>query len=242
MKRLLVLMIVSISVIYAQENAEVGWVARFGLAGGVNPVYLFPNVDPVNEQIKNAGLSGLSENGMIAWGGSGYAYIMFVENLRIGGIGLSGSISSSGRVGEFDKEVKYGYGLGGLTVEYTLPSIHRVAVSFGGIIGIASSEIEIYQSNMNYTWENLWQKTSSNVMTREVSDKLTKTSYLIAPTVNFDIPLNRFIAFRIGGGYSFTFGGDWEINNGKKIEGAPSDLNSNTFFIQTGVYLGFFSY
>ncbi len=233
-------MIMSFSLIFAQENAEVGWVARFGLAGGINPVYLFPNVDPVNEQIKNVGLNELSKSGMIAWGGSGYAYIMFVENLRIGGIGLSGSMNTSGKVGEFDKEVKYGYGMGGLTIEYTFPSLHRVAISVGGIIGMTSTEIEIYQSSMNYNWENLWQKVNNK--TQEVSDKLTKTSYLIAPTVNFDIPLNRFIAFRLGAGYSFGFGGDWEINNHKNIEGVPSDLNSNTFFIQTGIYLGFFSY
>ncbi|MGK9477427.1 hypothetical protein [Melioribacter sp. OK-6-Me] len=240
MKRILFLLIVSYTLLSAQENAEIGWVARFGLAGGINPVYLFPNVEPLNSQIQSIGLSGLSENGMIAWGGSGYAYIMFVENLRIGGVGLSGSMNTSGKVGEFDKEVRYGYGLGGLTIEYTFPSVHRIAISVGGIIGMTSTEIEIYQSSMNYNWENLWQK--GNNKTQEVSDKLSKTSYLIAPTINFDIPINRFIAFRVGAGYSFNFGGEWEINNGKNIEGVPSDLNSNTFFIQTGIYFGFFSY
>lgn len=227
---------------YNQEE-DVGWVSRFGIAAGFNPAYVFPDLDEINTQVKKMGIKELTNSGFVLLGGSGYAYIMFVENFRIGAIGLSGSTSTSGKVGNYDKEVIYKFGLGGLTFEYTLPFIKNVAVSLGAILGYGSSSIDIYQSSTNYTWEILWSKVSSDVLiTSEVSDNITQSYLLFSPTINCDIPLARFLSFRIGGGYNITFNKNWKVNNNKSISGVPSNLTANSFFIQTGIYFGFFAY
>ncbi|MEG8948070.1 hypothetical protein [Rosettibacter firmus] len=239
---LLITLILCFNKINAQEE-DIGWVSRFGIAVGFNPAYVFPDLSDINTQIKKMGIDELSNSGLILWGGSGYAYIMMIEDFRIGAIGLSGSTSTSGTVGEFEKEVKYNFGLGGLTFEYTLPFIKNVAVSLGAIVGYGSSSIEIYQSSSDYSWENVWSKVNDGiVMTRDVSDILKQSYLLFTPTINCDIPLTRFFSFRIGGGYNLTFNRSWKVNNNKSISGMPSGLNSNSFFIQTGIYFGFFAY
>lgn len=247
MKKIIALLIVLISfnLINAQDETEdVGWVARFGIAGGITPTWIIPNIDPLNAEIKKVGLEELSNSGMLLLGGGGYAYIMFVDNLRLGGIGLSGSTSTSGKIGNMNKEIKYNYGFGGVSVEYTLPFVKYIGVSVGAIIGAGSQSIEIYQNNGSFTWDDTWGKVNSDgiVMTNHVSDEISNAFYIFTPTLNVDVPINRFIALRIGGGYTFTFDNDWSLNNDNSIEGVPNDFSGDSFFIQTGIYFGFFAY
>ena len=243
MKKLLIfaLMIISLQTSLAQEGEDVGWVARFGAAGGFSPTLVFPNVDAINLQIKNMGLENLSSKGMIVYGGGGYAYIMLVDNLRIGGMGLSGTQTSSGFNNGFNKEVKYNYGLGGVTAEYTLPFIKNIAVSVGAIIGVGSSSIEIFQNQNNFTWDGIWNDVN-NKATPNIYKKITNTFFTITPTLNVDVPLSRFIAFRIGGGFITSVANSWKVDNEQDIGSIPSNLGSSSFFIQTGIYVGLIAF
>jgi hypothetical protein len=54
--------------------------------------------------------------------------------------------------------------------------------------------------------------------------------------------LNRFIAFRIGAGYQTDLTGDWKIDNDQALYNTPNKLNSNAFYIQTGIFFGFFAF
>lgn len=230
---------------FAQEGEDVGWVARFGAAGGISPSYVFPNIDALNAQIKTIGIPELS-NGMFLFGGGGYAYIMIVDNVRIGGIGLSGTQSTSGSPGlmGWQREVKYNYSFGGLTVEYTLPFVKNVALSIGGIIGGGTQSIEIYENRSPYAWTTAWpvDVTSSKMSNPGISTDIKNSFFTFTPTLNLDVPINRFIALRVGAGYVMNFSDDWKINNDQNIVGVPKDLSSNNFFIQTGIYFGFFAF
>ncbi len=227
----------------AQEAEDVGWVARFGAAVGVTPAYVFPNFDPINAQVKEMKIDQLSNSGMFVIGGGGYAYIMLVDNLRIGGMGVTGTKSTSGTVSGLNKEVKYNYSFGGVSVEYTLPFIQNIAVSVGTVIGMGTTSVEIYQNSGTFNWIDTWRKVNSGiVMTNQVSDKITNSFYSVTPTLNIDIPLSRFVAVRVGGGYVASFGNDWKINNDKSLSGTPSDLSSNSFFIQTGIFFGLIAF
>ncbi|MFA7228535.1 MAG: hypothetical protein WC061_05820, partial [Melioribacteraceae bacterium] len=229
--------------IFAQEGEDVGWVARFGAAGGFTPAMVFPNLDPLNAQIKNMGLEPFSGSGMMLYGGSGYAYIMLVDNLRIGGMGIGGTKSVDGIVGGFNREIKFNYGFAGVTVEYTLPFVKNIAVSVGAILGAGSSSIEIYQNQGSYSWTDTWKKVGSGAAaSNQVGDKISNSFYTISPTLNIDIPLDRFVAVRVGVGYAATIGDDWKLNNEQGYRGVPLDLNSNSFFIQTGLYFGLFAF
>jgi hypothetical protein len=221
----------------AQGGEDVGWIARFGAAGGFTPSVVFPNLDPINAEIKNLGIGQFSNSGIVTYGGGGYIYIMMIDNLRVGGMGIGGSKSTSGFAGGLNNQVNYNYGFGGLTVEYTLPFIKKTAVSVGAIIGAGSASIDVYQNKNNFTWDNTWSGNSGNS-----SHTFTNNFFTITPTLNADVPLSRFVAIRIGGGYVFSFNNDWKIDNNQSISNVPSSLKSNSFFIQTGIYLGFFAY
>lgn len=240
MKKLLALLLICSSLQFAQEGEDVGWVARFGLAAGISPVHIFPNIDPINLQVKKMGLPELSSSGTFMLGGGGYAYIMLVDNLRLGGIGVKGSNSSNGNVGGIEKEVIYSYGFGGLTIEYTLPFVKSFYLSVGAILGAGSQTTEIYQSNGDQTWDKLWDKINDGKTT--VSDNISNSFYVLSPTINVEVPVNRFMAVRLGGGYNIPLFSSWELNNGKEIKKMPSDLKANAFFIQAGIFFGFFAY
>lgn len=246
MKKLfaIIFLFLSLNPLFAQEGEDVGWVARFGLAGGFNPSFVFPDINPLNVEVKKMGLSELSGSNLFLWGGGGYAYIMLIDNLRIGGIGLGGSTSSKGIVNGYNREVDYNFGLGGVTVEYTLPFIKSIALSVGAIIGAGSQSIEVYQNKNDYSWSGIFGKVTSSGITfhDDVSYEITNTFFTIVPTLNLDVPINRFVALRFGGGYIFNFNSDWEVNNGRNISGVFPELTANKFFIQTGIYFGFFAF
>ena len=235
---------------YAQPMESVRWISKFGVAIGVNPVYAVPDVGPINEKMTDFGIGKFSDSGFFGLGGSGYVYILLVDNLRVGGMGFSVGSTKSGTVFadnspnvnqiDYKREAEYSLGIGGLTVEYTLPFIKPVAVSVGGILGAGSMNLNLYQNAGEYSWEGVWEEFESGENTEALNMKIKDSFYTFTPTINIDYPITRFFAARIGAGYIFTFDNDWTLNNDQKLNNVPSDLKADSFFIQAGVYLGFF--
>jgi len=215
--------------------------APFGGGGGYTPAWYIPNVDQINEKVKAFGLSELTTNGFYTSGGAGFIYIGFIPYLRIGGMGYSGSTSESITQSGINNEVIYSIGGGGLTVEYTLPFIKNWGVSVGAIIGSGYFEIEIYQNRSSYNWDDVWT-TSGGLMIMDISRTIKNSFWILSPTLNIDIPVYRFVSFRIGGGYQISLSNSWTLDNDRDLSGIPSDLNGNSFFIQSGIFIGFFSY
>ncbi|MCK9280253.1 MAG: hypothetical protein M0P71_06515 [Melioribacteraceae bacterium] len=246
MKKILIVVIIYFAIsthINAQEYDQVGLVSRFGISAGVFPVWVFPDLGPINNEISKMGLNNLSSS-VFTLGGGGYAYIMLIDNLRLGGLGFGGSTSEKKIVNGFHKEVEYSYGIGGLTVEYTLPiNISRFAISVGAIIGAGSAEIDIYQNKSNLPWDVVWNDVQQQGKTTDnINRKLKNSFFTFAPTLNVDIAITRFMAIRLGGGYIYTLNRDWKVDNDIDLKGVPSGLNSDTFFIQTGLLFGFFTF
>lgn len=212
--------------------------APFGGGGGYTPGWIFVNLDELNNQLVFFGSGKLTTKGFYTSGGAGFVYIGFIPNLRIGGMGFSGSTSESSLLNGFQREVVYNIGGGGLTVEYTLPFIKDVAVSVGAIVGGGGISIELYRNSGNFDWQNLW----TDSLSQNISRTLTNNFFLFSPTLNIDIPFYRFISFRLGLGYQLALGKSWKIENDKTLNNVPSKLNGNSFFIQSGLFIGFFSY
>lgn len=210
--------------------------APFGGGGGFVVGWNMPNVDPINLKLSEIGFPELSTSGVFTTGGAGFIYIGFIKNLRVGGMGYGGSTSSSSTINGINNEAVYSIGGGGLTVEYTLPFIKNIGVSAGATIGGGSLSLELYSNDGNFSWDELLGNSSN------ISRKIYNSFWTLTPTLNVDIPVYRFIALRLGTGYQFTFAGDWEADNRKSISGVPSDLSADGFFIQVGIFAGFFSF
>ncbi len=234
-------LIFSSNIIYGQSGQFFD--APFGGGIGYVPAWYIPNVDPVNTQLKLVGMPELSTSGFYSSGIAGFLYIGFVKNLRVGGMGFGGSLSSSQTIDNVNREVVYSLSGGGLTLEYTLPFIKNVGVSVGAIIGAGSMDLELYRNSGDFSWGGMWEELSDpNVASDSYYGKLRNHYWMFTPTVNLDYPVYRFVVLRLGVGYQFSFADDWTADNDKPVSGIPSDLNSNSFFIQSGIFIGFFSF
>jgi hypothetical protein len=215
--------------------------APFGGGGGYSPGWYFPNLDQVNLQLKSFGVPEYSNSGFYTSGGSGFIYLGFIPHLRVGGMGFGGSTTNTAIVNGENRQVTYSLGGGGLTVEYTLPYVRDFGISVGAVIGRGDLKIELYKNTGSFDWNSAWNEIS-NSPTSNYSRTMDNKYWIVTPTINIDIPYQRFVNFRIGLGYQFTFGDSWTIENGQTLNNVPSGLNGKTFFIQSGVYIGFFSY
>lgn len=216
--------------------------SKFGLAGGVTTSWMFPNYDEINKQLPTFGINEEFSGGILTLGGSGYVYLMLIDDLRIGGMGFGGTRSASSTNNGVNKEVRYTLSGGAFTIEYTLPFVKRVAISVGTSIGGGKLTIEQFQNDENFSWQNTWDEFNNLSGTQNISRKMENNYFTITPTINIDVPLNRFFAIRVGSGYQFAINENWTIENEKTLTNVPSSINGNAFFIQTGIYLGFFAY
>lgn len=178
-----------------------------------------------------------------------------IKNFRIGGIGFGGARSSSSTiiknnatpespvpdyVSEY-REAVYSLSGGGLTLEYTVPFIKNIGVSVGAIIGRGSLNIQLYKNLGSYDWQYFWAQ-ADNSSSSTFSSTLKNNFWIFTPTLNVDIPAFHLLLFRLGAGYQFTFGDAWTYDNGKDIFNVPSNISGNCFFIQTGIFVGIFSF
>ena len=241
MKKILII-ILALNINYlAQSENQVGWIAKFGGAIGFSPTILFPNYDDVNVKLSSLGLDKLT-GPIYAPGASGYIYVMIIDNMRLGGFAFGGSQSTVNKKNNLESEVMYSLNGGGFTIEYTMPFVKKIALSAGLMFGGGSLDIQIHQNNNSFNWNDVWSSVDNYQAVENKSYNLNNSFYLVSPTINVDVPINRFIALRGGLGYQFTFGDSWEIANGKELKNVPSSLNGNAFFIQTGIYIGLFAF
>ncbi len=233
---ILVLVILFTALNFPQQQKKY-FDAPFGGGIGYVPAWYIPNLAPVNVELKSIPMPELSTSGFYSSGGAGFIYLGFIKFLRIGGMGYGGSVTSS----QANREVVYSLGGGGITVEYTLPIIKNIALSVGAIIGAGTLKIQLYKNSGSFTWQETWDEFASDEST-SFSRTLENSYWMFTPTVNLDFPLNRFILIRLGVGYQLAFNDDWTADNEQELKNVPSDLNANAFFIQSGLFIGFFSF
>ena len=234
---LLIILFLSITV-YSQQNKYFD--APFGGGIGYVPGWYMPSLTPVNTEMSNIGIPELSTSGFYSSGIGGFIYIGFIKHLRVGGMGFSGSTSSTQKVGDVNNEVLYKLGGGGVTIEYTLPFVKDFGVSVGATIGAGTMTVNIFSSNGDFNWKNIWD--FGEAETSSVNIVMDNNFWMFTPTLNLDWPVYRFVVIRLGVGYQLTFGDEWTADNDQPLHGVPSDLNGNAFFIQSGIFIGFFSF
>lgn len=237
MKNIFAILIVASAAQISLAQSQKFFDAPFGGGGGFTPSFYFTNFDAINSKLAENNFPEFTNKGIFTTGGGGYIYIGFIKYLRIGGLGFGGMVSNSFSNSVADYQIDYSIGGGGVTLEYTLPFIKDIGVSLGTTIGASSLTMEIFQNTQAYNWDNIFSPASGNNLLR-----ISKTSWMLSPTLNIDYPIYRFIALRFGAGYNFTFGGEWKSNNNQTIRNVPDNLNSKSFFIQLGIFGGFFSF
>jgi opacity protein-like surface antigen len=225
-----------------------GKAAKMGLFGGFTPGYLTLNFEPINALLKSSGIAPFDQKGAFMWGGAGAAYIMLVRNLRVGGLGMSGSASTGSSVnvagvGAVRRDAQVQVGFGGVTVEYVVPIAERFDFAIGAMLGAGGIDIELRQSVGGIdSWNNegkifaSWPPTSLNNSTRTLSG-----SYFVwIPSVSFEYAVLGWMAFRVGASYVGMSFPSWTVDSKYDLNDVPSGVSGKGFMVNAGILLGTF--
>lgn len=131
----ILLFVLTISFALAQEERPSKPPLRIGGAGGYMPMWIMPNLDDINQKLNSVKLPTFSTGGFYTSAGGGYAYIIFIPNVRIGGYGAGGSIKTDGVISGQPTKVEYSASFGGVTLEYALRIFDRASIIGGTMLG-----------------------------------------------------------------------------------------------------------
>ncbi|MBE0643377.1 MAG: hypothetical protein IH600_04805 [Bacteroidetes bacterium] len=212
-----------------------------GGGGGITPTWHFLNTADLNTALDAKGLPQLGEDGLFLFGGQGYAYIVIIPNLRIGGMGYGGSMESSWSPNTREEPVpfkttKLDVSAGGVTLEYVIP-FGRFHVALGGMLGGGSYTLTLMQTDL---WHKDWNELFPSSPTSAVDSRheLTSTFFTWQPSLTLEYEVHPFIVLGVTGGY-FGGSGSWELDENFDLSGMP-DFKFESPFLRVGLTFGLF--
>lgn len=220
---------------------------KIGAFAGFTPGWLFVDVKPLNSMLEAAGAAPLKDDGVFLWGGGGAAYIMLLPNVRVGGVGMSGS-SKSTLLNGFGvrKDAELHVGFGAVTLEYTIPLIERLDMSIGGMLGGGGIDIILRQdAGGNKNWNQEWNYFGSgNYQTAGQISEIKRTMggsfFIWIPTLNFEYGILGWVGVRLGVSYVGMSAPSWTLDDTHDLVGVPSNINGKGWMINGGLFVGTF--
>ena len=223
--------------------------SKVGFFAGVTPGWLFVDVGPLNSFLVAAGAAPLKDNGVFLFGGAGSVYIGLVNNLRVGGVGMGGGITSRSVDAQgIRKDAEFDIGFGGITFEYVIPVASRLDLAIGGMVGWGGVDITLRQdTGRNLTWNGEWGSFGSGNYNDpqtgtigNVSRQLTGSFFVWSPSVSVEYAVLGWLAVRVGGSYVGMSAPSWDVDGTYDLVGTPSDINGNGFMLHGGLFVGTF--
>ncbi len=233
MKRIFLLFFIAAGLIIGQEESFV--MSKFSLGIGINPGWTVPEYTELNKTLADFGMPQLAKEGFFTYGFNFYGYLNFLPDLRIGVQTTTESSSSDGKAGNIDTESEYNLSTWGVSFEYTFHPMRKLGLSAGAVIGSGQTDINLYRNTGAVKLNEIFSSPNKSIT-------LTNEYYHITPIINFDYQFSTFFAARVGAGYQIPVYSRWEADNGIELKEMPSGINSKALFIQTGIYIGIFSY
>lgn len=218
---------------------------KIGGAGGFTQSWLFLNVDPINDVMRGNHMAEFRKRGLFMVGGQGYGYILLVANLRIGGMGMSGSMKSRTLSGNVVREVELSAGYGGVTVEYTVPIIPRLDVSVGMLVGGGGIDLKFNRSySLAQRWDSTWgdfgDANGPGPAVGEYSGKLSGSFFVYQPALDVEYAVLRWLGVRMGVSYVGMSNPTWKRDDKFEVFGVPDDVTGKGWSVNTGIFIGTF--
>ncbi|MFN0157024.1 MAG: hypothetical protein ACKVRP_03005 [Bacteroidota bacterium] len=216
--------------------------AKVGAFGGFTPGWLFMDSKPINEFLVDAGGAPLKDDGVFMTGGAGAAYIMLVPNLRVGGLGMSGSIKSKALSSAgIRRDAIVNVGFGGVTVEYVVPVAERLDMAFGTMLGAGGIDITLRQySGAANTWNGEWDNFRTGNYTENVSREMSGAFFVWIPSFSVEYAVFGYLGVRLGASYVGMSAPSWELDDTHELLGVPSTISGKGFMLNAGVFVGTF--
>lgn len=216
--------------------------AKIGGLGGFTPGWLFVDVKEINNFLQAGKGAPLKDNGVFLTGGGGAAYIMVVPNLRVGGMGMGGSISSSSLdASGLRRDAELHVGFGGVTFEYAVSLMEHFDVAFGTMLGTGGIDITLRQNSggqSTWTGEQGFLGGTGNVSNN--TRKLSGSFFIFAPSLNFEYSVLSWVGIRLGATYVGMAAPSWKVDGEYELLGVPSKVSGRGFMINAGLFVGTF--
>lgn len=208
-----------------------------GGGGGITPTWFFLNTQNLNSALAEKGFPQLSEDGLFMFGGHGYAYILIIPNLRIGGMGFGGTLEERRDRAGLYQSTRLDVGAGGVTIEYVIP-FGRFHIALGGMIGGGSYTLTMTQAeNANKSWGGLFPTAmETNPQGRH---ELERSFLAWQPGLTLEYAVHPFVLLGLTGGWYGSSGGEWRLDDQFDMTEIP-DFNFDGGFVRLGVTVGLF--
>lgn len=216
--------------------------AKIGGLGGFTPGWLFVDVKEVNNFLQAGKAAPLKDNGMFLAGGGGAAYIMLVPNLRVGGLGMSGSLSSTSLDGSgLRRDAELHVGFGGVTLEYVFSLAEHLDLAAGTMIGGGGIDITLRQnSGGQSTWTGEQGFLGGTANVPNVTRQLNGSFFIVIPSVNLEYAILGWVGFRLGASYVGMISPSWKVDGEYELLGVPGKVSGKGFMINAGLLVGTF--
>ncbi|MEK7263426.1 MAG: hypothetical protein AAB071_02815 [Bacteroidota bacterium] len=219
---------------------------KLGGAGGFIPVYLTTDMKELNRFLAIGQDGVLPTNGLLLYGGEGYGYVMFLKNLRVGGMGVSGMMTTS-RIqsttsGNIYRETTVDISMGGFKMGYVLPVVKKLDIACDVMLGGGDMNITINRSRgTEWVWDTLFTHYGDeNFSGDEYTQRINGSFWTYNASLNVEYALLHWLGLRVGVGYTGMVGGEWKLDDKFKIYNVPSKINGSGMTINAGIFAGFF--
>jgi hypothetical protein len=247
---LLLLEIVGSMVLFAQQDEEEPLppprrtsAPKIGGALGFTQNVLFLNLDPINEVLRKSNAAPFSGNAMLLTGAQGYGYVMVVNNLRVGGMGATGTRKSTSvdPGGNISRNVELSAGYGGVTVDYVIPVVPRLDLALGGLVGGGGMSFKMTLDRGNVRlWNDVWDTFGSATAADQYSTKVSGSFFVYQPSVNLEYAVLRWLGVRAGASYLGMAGSNWKQDDQFDVSGVPDNISGKGWMINGGIFVGTF--
>jgi hypothetical protein len=234
--------------LFSQEDMDTSpkperHIIRMGGAGGFTPLVLFWNVKNINQSISSEiSFPKFKDQPLVLLGGQGYGYIMFIENLRIGGMGAGGGQSSSVIGGDgYERDADIDVSFGGVTCEYVIPVAERLDIVPGIMLGGGGIDLNLRRDKYGpKEWNELIDELEGNNPIENFRKTFEGSFFIYQPSLNVEYALLKWVGIRFGVSYLGMLYPSWKVDEVFKTAGVPDKLNGSGVMFNAGIFLGTF--
>ncbi len=216
---------------------------KIGGAGGFTQNLLFMDLDPINQVLSSSKAAPFDKGPILLLGGQGYAYILVVQNLRVGGLGAGGSITSKelDQTTNITRTVQLSVSYAGVSVDYVIPIVPRLDLAVGVVLGRGGTTFKMTTDQGNgKVWDNLWSAYGNGTPASEYTRTLSGSFFVYQPSVSVEYSLLRWLGLRLGASYLGMAGGSWNLDDNYDVANVPSNISGKGFMINGGIFVGTF--
>ncbi len=206
-----------------------------GGAGGWD-YYLFPemNLSSLNTELTAIGLDALPTS-LEMMGGGGWVFMG--KNIRIGGFGAGGSLSSNDKnAQDIAQDINFRLNLSGFLIEKVFHPFSKTEIYLGTTLGSGKASLKITQQKGKPDWDEIWQGLNTTDTDEYYQLKMKSRFFTAMPALGFRYNILRWIGIGANVGYLYGEAKDWSTS-GDNVNAAPEMDLSNVFY-RFNLYFG----